>query len=75
VTRPKRDPGHWFPAHQGEPKAHAELLHVLRLSDIDRVEPMGEFWGQPKTRSSVELLIGSGGGQGGAGDAVSYLSP
>jgi hypothetical protein len=30
------------------PAAHAELLHVLRLPDLDRVEQIGEFWSYPE---------------------------
>jgi hypothetical protein len=37
--------------------ARAELLHVLRLPDLDRVEQIGEFWGHPETREFGELLI------------------
>jgi hypothetical protein len=37
--------------------ACAELLHVLRLPDLDRVERIGEFWGHPETREFSELLI------------------
>jgi hypothetical protein len=36
--------------------ARAELLHVLRLPD-DRVDRIGSFWGNRKTRSFAELLI------------------
>jgi hypothetical protein len=39
------------------PAARAELLHVLRLPDLDRVERIGEFWGSPETRTFAELLI------------------
>jgi hypothetical protein len=39
------------------PAARAELLHVLRLPDLDRVERIGEFWGPLETRSFGELLI------------------
>jgi hypothetical protein len=39
------------------PAARAELLHVLRLPDLDRVERIGEFWGHPATRTFGELLI------------------
>jgi hypothetical protein len=39
------------------PAPRAELLHVLRLPDLDRVERIGEFWGHPKTRTFGELLI------------------
>jgi hypothetical protein len=39
------------------PAARAELIHVLRLPDLERVERIGEFWGQPETRTFGELLI------------------
>jgi hypothetical protein len=39
------------------PAARAELIHVLRLPDLDRVERIGEFWGHPETRTFGELLI------------------
>jgi hypothetical protein len=39
------------------PAARAELVHVLRLPDIDRAERIGEFWGYPQTRTFGELLI------------------
>ena len=39
------------------PAARPELVHVLRLPDLDRVERIGEFWGHPETRSFGELLI------------------
>jgi hypothetical protein len=34
------------------PAARAELVHVLRLPDLQRVERIGEFWGNPETRKS-----------------------
>jgi hypothetical protein len=37
--------------------ARSELLHVLRLPDLDRVERIGEFWGHPETRTFGEVLI------------------
>jgi hypothetical protein len=37
--------------------AQAELIHVLRLPDLDRAERIGAFWGQPETREFGELLI------------------
>jgi hypothetical protein len=37
--------------------ARAELLHVLMLPDFDRADRIGEFWGNPKTRTFAELLI------------------
>jgi hypothetical protein len=33
------------------------LLHVLMLPDFDRADRIGEFWGNPKTRTFAELLI------------------
>jgi hypothetical protein len=39
------------------PAPRAELLHVLMLPDFDRVDRIGEFWGNPKTRTFAELLI------------------
>ena len=39
------------------PAPRAELLHVLMLPDFDRAERIGEFWGNPKTRTFAELLI------------------
>jgi hypothetical protein len=39
------------------PAARAELIHVLRLPDLERVERIGEFWGHPETRTFGELLI------------------
>ena len=35
----------------------AELLHVLMLPDFDRVDRIGSYWGNPATRTFVELLI------------------
>jgi hypothetical protein len=63
------------------PAARAELLHVLRLPDFDRVDAMGTFWGHPETRTFGELLIDLEGGQGGdecrasAGDSDLALLP
>jgi hypothetical protein len=37
--------------------ARAELIHVLRLPDLERAERIGEFWGHPETRTFAELLI------------------
>jgi len=37
--------------------ARAELLHILRLPDFDRVDRIGTFWGHPETRTFGELLI------------------
>ena len=39
------------------PAPRAELLHVLMLPDLERADRIGEFWGNPKTRSFAELLI------------------
>jgi hypothetical protein len=39
------------------PAARAELLHVLRLPDVERAELIGEFWAYPQSRSFAELLI------------------
>ena len=39
------------------PAARAELVHVLRLPDFDRVDRIGEFLGHPETREFGELLI------------------
>jgi hypothetical protein len=37
--------------------ARAELIHVVRLLDLERVERIGEFWGHPQTRTFGELPI------------------
>jgi hypothetical protein len=39
------------------PAPRAELLHVLMPPDFDRADRIGEFWGNPKTRTFAELLI------------------
>jgi hypothetical protein len=39
------------------PVPRAELLHVLRLPDFDRADAIGEYWGNPKTRTFAELVI------------------
>jgi hypothetical protein len=39
------------------PAPRAELLHVLMLPDFERADAIGEFWGNPKTRTFAELLI------------------
>jgi hypothetical protein len=39
------------------PAPGAELLHVLMLPDLERAERIGEFWGNPKSRTFAELLI------------------
>jgi hypothetical protein len=35
----------------------AELLHVVMLPDLDRVDRIEEFWGYPGRRAFAELLI------------------
>jgi hypothetical protein len=35
----------------------AELLRVLMLPDLDRVDATGSCWGNPRTRTFAELLI------------------
>jgi hypothetical protein len=42
------------------PAPRAELLRVLMLPDFDRAYRIGEFWGNPKTRTFAELLIDCG---------------
>jgi hypothetical protein len=37
--------------------ALAELLHTIMLADVERVERIGQFWGNPGTRFFGELLI------------------
>jgi hypothetical protein len=39
------------------PSAHAELIHVLRLPDLDRAERIREFWSYPQSRTFADLLI------------------
>ena len=39
------------------PAPRAELLHVLMLPDLERVERIGEFWSYPQSRTFAELLI------------------
>jgi hypothetical protein len=39
------------------PAPRAELLHVLMLPDLDRVDQIGEFWSYPQSRDFAELLI------------------
>jgi hypothetical protein len=39
------------------PAARAELLHVLMLPDFERADRIGEFWGNPQSRTFAELLI------------------
>ena len=48
-----------MPAPHSEPVVYdrVELLHVLMLPDFERADRIGEFWGNPKTRTFAELLI------------------
>jgi len=39
------------------PGPRTELLHVLMLPDFERADRIGEFWGNPKTRTFAEPLI------------------
>jgi hypothetical protein len=39
------------------PAPRGKLLHVLMLPDFERADRIGEFWGNPKTRTFAELLI------------------
>jgi hypothetical protein len=39
------------------PAACAELLNVLTLSDLHRLDRIGEFWSYPQSRVFAELLI------------------
>jgi hypothetical protein len=39
------------------PAPRAELHLVLMLPDFERADRIGEFWGNPKTRTFAELLI------------------
>ena len=39
------------------PAPRAELLHVLMLPDFERAGRIGEFYGDPRTRTFAELLI------------------
>jgi hypothetical protein len=38
------------------PAPHAELIHVLRLPDLDRAERIREFWSYPQSRTFADLL-------------------
>jgi hypothetical protein len=51
----------------------AELLHVLMLPDFERADRIGEYWGNPKTRTFAELLIDCEGGPDPQGGAVGML--
>ncbi len=46
---PAQTPYNRFPA--------PELLHILMLPDFERADRIGEFWGNPITRTFAELLI------------------
>ena len=39
------------------PEARAILLHVLKLPDLERVRSIGEFYGDPRTRTFAQLLV------------------
>jgi hypothetical protein len=39
------------------PAARAELIHFLRLPDLDRADAIGTYLGHPETRIFGELLI------------------
>ena len=39
------------------PAARAELLHVLRLSELERADQIGDLWSSPLSRGLAELLI------------------
>jgi hypothetical protein len=39
------------------PTPRAELLHILMLPHFDRVDVIGPYWGNPKTRAFGEPLI------------------
>ena len=45
------------PSRRPRPAPRAELLHVLMLPDFEPADRIGEFWGNPKTRTFGELLI------------------
>jgi hypothetical protein len=45
------------PGHALGPAPRAELLNVLMLLDFERADRIGDFWGNPKTRTFAELLI------------------
>jgi hypothetical protein len=40
------------PPRSPPPASRAELLHVLRLPDLDRAERIGEFWGRARRPES-----------------------
>jgi hypothetical protein len=39
------------------PAPRAVLLHVLMLPDLERVRSIGEFHGDPRTRTFAQLLV------------------
>jgi hypothetical protein len=39
------------------PEARAILLHVLKLPVLERVRSIGEFYGDPRTRTFAQLLV------------------
>ena len=36
------------------PAPRAELLHVLMIPDLERADRIGEFWGNPESRTLAE---------------------
>ena len=42
------------------PAPGAELLHVPMLTDFERADRIGEFWGYSESRAFAELLIDCG---------------
>jgi hypothetical protein len=45
------------PVKARSPHSSLSGIHVLMLPDFERVDRIGEFWGNPKTRTFAELLI------------------
>jgi hypothetical protein len=42
---------------QSVPAPRAVLLHVLKLPDHERARRIGEFYGDPRTKTFAKLLI------------------
>jgi hypothetical protein len=62
MLRPTRSPVKAKGPPQGSadalsPALPAEFLHVVMLSDFDRADRIGEFWGHPETRTFGGLMI------------------
>jgi hypothetical protein len=53
----ERASGNSVSASAPSARSGAELLHVLMLTDFDRADRIGEFWGYPQSRTFAELLI------------------